>query len=377
MKGKNNYLFLVNEVSDEIRQHYDDSYEYNVDVDKFIESQKSKEDYLEKQNITYNMFVVPDKSILLRKFLPFDTKEPVRVLNDLSGYVHDLSIVLNEHDYYLTDSHVTKVSGLKCISYILSTMHPENSISDYYKLLWDKLHIVLEPHKGDLLYNDNWSYGVDDYYKKYLNITVIELMLNNEIENMNNYLPKEFKVFKSRPTSYFRNEHSISDKKAIVLRDSSTEKMKIPLISYYREVIFYWDYWYFNKNLIEWFKPDDVIEIRTERFLSNPVSPILKDNENVKIMLLRDIINFSVSKNTLIFEAIIKDEHLMPVNTTVLFSIDDEKIIQESKTNELGLCKSKIDISNLNKGKHTLNYKVKETENTKLTEYAMNFIIRE
>ena len=285
MKGKENYLFLVNDASDEVRQHYDDSYEYNLDFKKFIESEKSKEDYLKKRNIGYSLFVVPDKSVVLRNLLPFETNEPVRVINLLSEYLYDLSYVLNEHDYYLTDSHISKLSGLKCVSYILSVMHPEKSISEYSELLWKKVHINLEPYKGDLLFDINWSYDIDEYYKKYINIASIDLLPNDKVENLNKNLPRDLKIFKSRPTQYFRNEHSLSDKRAVILGDSSTEKMLIPFACYYSEILFYWDYWYFNKNLIEWFNPDDIIEIRTERFLSRPLSPKIKEDEHVKIKI--------------------------------------------------------------------------------------------
>jgi hypothetical protein len=46
--------------------------------------------------------------------------------------------------------------------------------------------------------------------------------------------------------------------------------MLVPFLSlYFKEIILYWDHWYFNIDLINYFKPDFVFEIRTERFLNS------------------------------------------------------------------------------------------------------------
>ena len=49
----------------------------------------------------------------------------------------------------------------------------------------------------------------------------------------------------------------------------TTPALKNFLIPYFKESFFYWDHLNLDKELIEWFKPDIIIEIRIERFLEN------------------------------------------------------------------------------------------------------------
>ena len=55
----------------------------------------------------------------------------------------------------------------------------------------------------------------------------------------------------------------------MIFRDSSLHLLKNVLSIYFDETLLYWDHWFFNKELVEWYKPDIILEIRTERFLEN------------------------------------------------------------------------------------------------------------
>ena len=76
--GKENTYFLVNDRNNEIRQHYDKNYTCNLDIDKFRQSTLSKKRYLNQRDIDYALFIVPDKSVILRDKLPFKTDPPLR-----------------------------------------------------------------------------------------------------------------------------------------------------------------------------------------------------------------------------------------------------------------------------------------------------------
>jgi hypothetical protein len=72
-----------------------------------------------------------------------------------------------------------------------------------------------------------------------------------------------------RETEYYYNPDSFTDLRVLILRDSSLTYLKDSLSVYFKEMLLYWDHWIFNKELVEWYKPDLILEIRTERFLEN------------------------------------------------------------------------------------------------------------
>ena len=45
-------------------------------------------------------------------------------------------------------------------------------------------------------------------------------------------------------------------------------------------MLIYWDHWSFNEEVVDWFKPDIILEIRTERFLEGIETILIKKNEN-------------------------------------------------------------------------------------------------
>lgn len=77
----------------------------------------------------------------------------------------------------------------------------------------------------------------------------------------------------TRKSVYYKNDESYSNLKVLIFGDS-TFKLYAPYISlYFKELFFYWDHGLFNKSLINWFKPDLILEIRMERFIENINAP--------------------------------------------------------------------------------------------------------
>lgn len=61
LKGKDGYLFLVNDSNKEINQHFDNSHKSVFDKDKFLKNFNSKKVFCSERNIKYFFFIVPDK----------------------------------------------------------------------------------------------------------------------------------------------------------------------------------------------------------------------------------------------------------------------------------------------------------------------------
>jgi len=101
---------------------------------------------------------------------------------------------------------------------------------------------------------------------------------NKYRRNLDKNLPEKYKLANKRETEYYENIQGLTNLKVLILRDSAYAFLKGPLSVYFKEILLYWDHWYFNKELIEWYKPDIILDIKTERFLENMENKIYELN---------------------------------------------------------------------------------------------------
>ena len=80
-------------------------------------------------------------------------------------------------------------------------------------------------------------------------------------------IPEKFKKCRERKSDYFKNDKSFSDLKVLIFHDSSIEYLKWYMTFYFREMFLFWDHGSLNKELIKWYDPDLILEIRIERFI--------------------------------------------------------------------------------------------------------------
>ena len=354
--GKDNTFFLVNDRNNEIRQHYDINFKSDIDIPRFRKSIISKKTYFEKKGIKYGLFVVPDKSITLRDKLPFRTNSPIRNVDALNDVLYDMNDILTEDDRLKNDTHITYKSSLKIVSYMISKLYCNNYEDNYNNLLE---HTYFEPkmHYGDLFSNINWSYDRDEVFHENKRIPVVDVQLKEDVEKVElNVIPQEFRYMSIRESLYIKNKHSISEKRAIILHDSTTLFLINALAAYYREVFFYWDHWFFNNELIQWFNPDDVIEIRTERFMEHPQYPIINNNYHLYFPLSAEIKDLHVHERNLNVKLLIKDYRQLPVKTCIKAYIDD-KLIKEEESTSL-YYELRYDLNDYPDGKYTIRFEI-------------------
>ena len=111
LEGKNNYLFLINDSNSEILQHFDEDFKTDFNSNLFSEHILFKKNLFNKYGIKYDYFIVPDKSIVCKKLLPFKYDNIYRNIYELP--VKDLAVVLNESDYFKHDTHMNYQGGKK------------------------------------------------------------------------------------------------------------------------------------------------------------------------------------------------------------------------------------------------------------------------
>jgi hypothetical protein len=268
-KGNNGYLFLINDSNNEIRQHFDQSYYNNFNSSLFIEKYNSKTEYCKHNNIKYQFFMIPDKSYICREYLPFDLKIIKRNYDLIKSYVTEFSDKLNPEHYWKTDSHINYLGG-KEISYnILNNINNSFTRKDFDVLINEQMDISYDcnkpPYECDLISDHNWSYSNDEKLKYTGEKTLF--FNSKDMINLDDNVPEKFNG--KRRAMHRLNENSFTDLKFLIFRDSSTNYLTNFLQLYCKEILCYWDYWSFNKELIEWYKPDIILEIRTERLLEN------------------------------------------------------------------------------------------------------------
>lgn len=373
IEGKDDYYFLVNDTNNEIRQHYDKSYEVRFDFDKFIFSLLSKQSYLNAMGMTYNFFVAPDKSVTMRKYLPFDTDVPVRVVDSLKGYVYDLLDVISEEDVLKNDTHVTSLSSLKIVPYIISKIH-DVSYDQIREEISQNLKEEIRDHKGDLFFDVNWSYPKDERFMKNAHVNIAFLEPRGNVTEVDiNSIPQKFRKVSNNQSFYYRNPDSVSDKKALILRDSTTNFLMSAFISYYREVFFYWDRWYFNKELVEWFNPDDVIELRTERFLNDPLYPTIENDFIVAQKIITDNLVFQNEDGQIQWKFSLLNSYNMPLDTSVDLFLDDE--LWDNYDIVGGEFSFEEDFSGYDAGLHFIKLIIKATPTTEEMVLTKDFIL--
>ncbi len=277
LKGNNGYLFLVNDSNSEIRQHYDTTFINNFNSSLFKKIINSRNEYCRDKNIKYFFFLVPDKSFICKDFLPFEIKIIKRNYDQINDLVPDFSDKLDPKCYWRTDSHINYIGGKEVTYNILNHIDNNFSKKEFEELINDQMTVnITRLPSRDLIMPETWSYS-DVEKTEYLNEKTLFFDFKNII---NKSVPEEFQL--NRTTDYHTNEKGFKDLKILILRDSSTSYMKNFLLLYCKELLSYWNYWGLNKELIEWYEPDIILEIRTERLLENMEEEIDKRKLNNK-----------------------------------------------------------------------------------------------
>jgi hypothetical protein len=267
--GKDNYLFLINDSSCEIRQHFDGSYKSIFKSKDFKKNFNYKKKFCESRGIEYHFFIIPDKSLVCKDLLPFKTKKIKRNYDSIKDLVPDYIDNLNPICYFKGDTHINYLGGQELTYCYLNHIDENFKRTDLDKLINDQIIIVDFLKDGDLTNEINWSYSPDEKLD-YLQEETVSFM-NKSIKNIDDKLPDEFKTHGDRVSEYWMNKNSFSDKRVLILRDSSMFLLRNIISTYFKETLLYWDHWAFNEKLVEWYKPDIILEIRTERFLEHMI----------------------------------------------------------------------------------------------------------
>ena len=267
LKGKDGYLFLINDSNHEMRQHFDSLYNNNFNTRLFIKNLNYKKKFCGNNDIGYFFFVIPDKSLVCRDFLPFDVKLIKRNCDLISYVVPDFIKNLDHNCYFKVNSHINYFGGKELAYNYLNYINNKFNRDNFDELVKNQIAVVNDLHISDLKMPQNWSYSEEEK-EEYPDEEAV-FFRNKFLINLRENLPEKFKIVSIRETEYYENPKGLTDLKVLILRDSSLNYLKGMLSMYFKEILLYWDHWFFNEELIKWYNPDIILEIRTERFLEN------------------------------------------------------------------------------------------------------------
>ena len=276
-KGEKNYFFLINDSNSELRQHYDKYYVSCFDKNKFLNDYYYKK-YLFKENgIDYYYFVVPDKTVVCKDLLPFEIKGDVRRNIDLIDEIPDFADKLNYTHYFRYDTHLNYECGKILSYYFLHHMDNKLTKEEYLKILDENIQYTESTESRDFLIS-NMTYSTEK-------IELLKTVKNIKVPNPSNleklYIPEEFQEFGRRKSEFFYNPNVKNKLKVLVCHNSSMQYIKSYFMLFFNKIFLHWDSGYTSKELIQWYKPDIVIEIRIERFIENPRLPEWVENKEI------------------------------------------------------------------------------------------------
>lgn len=269
VKGRYNYYFLINDGNSELNQHFNKNYKNHFDSDVFSSDYNFKFNLFKKNQISYFYFIVPDKSVVCKDLLPLKWDLIKRNIDDVS-FIPDFSNQLSFNDYWMYDSHINFEGG-KILSFnYLNYIDNEFKISDFKNFL-NKSEKIEKIEGHDLLDLKNYSYSEKTNKQERDRLKKVEKINPKNFHSLE--IPEHFKFCHSRQSHHYFNDSSFSNLKVLIFGDSTYEYLIEYLCLYFKEIFFYWDHMELNKELIEWYKPDMILEVRIERFIENYKTP--------------------------------------------------------------------------------------------------------
>jgi len=284
--GKNNYLFLINDSSNSLEVHTNpiinetNIYQFN-----------RYDEYIINKNILFVVF--PDKEVICKDFLPFNLEVIYRP--GLTAYkkyfgtkLIDGTEVLDNTDYYKTDSHINTKGGYKIFKLFISKLEEEFNVTiDNLKSLEIYTTYVsnlgeLQEGIGDLTWNSNKGdlvltdisdiyFNIKPYIKFYCNVYLQDnnsyKFLDIELNDVSSKYYNKIITWDIINSNYLYKLNSIYiiNKRVIIFYDSFLISTLNLYKDIFREVFLIKNI--LTNDIINKVNPDFIIECRVERFL--------------------------------------------------------------------------------------------------------------
>lgn len=274
LHGKDGYLFLINDASYELDQHFRE-YKFNINtLDYRCEQiQKNK---LKYKNYMYVIF--PDKSVVYPEYLPdeYDIDKIKRFSADyIKSNVNNNDVVIDLYDfikkykntgmqtYSKTDTHTSQIMNLNVTKYLLNIIDKTIELPEF--------NLKETIFRGDLastLNNGDRPYIKETMLIPIHNIKYSTEYLKYENNNLTNSKVENYwlsDVDRRKTLVHLTNPNASNKHKILIFGTSFSYNMKDQMILYVHDV-----YFIYNSvidDLVDIIQPTYIINEIVERFL--------------------------------------------------------------------------------------------------------------
>jgi hypothetical protein len=280
--------FLINDTNEFLSYQFGNKCWTDEERDSAALVIKSRASFLNKQNINYTKFVIPEKSVVYSEYLPrvlagleMASKRPAEILRDDNPIaVHYLGNYMADAKSYGTlyfrgDSHPNWLGAWFIYRYIASYLATLDLLGAMKLIVLKDLIPTISAYEGDL-----WTQLNDDLKEEFLlrwDFTVaangydltVELKLPDDRREA--YLvdtPSVYEEwFKERKTYIYERRDGIG-LRVVVFRDSTLDFCHDLIAQHFARTVFVWHQGQVYQEIIELEKPDVVLHVMAERFVT-------------------------------------------------------------------------------------------------------------
>lgn len=287
MPSEYGWLFLINDTNQYIRQLYDNKTWNDNELEIVVSLFKKRFEYFNRREISYYKFIVPEKAVIYKEFLPriFKNKNEnnerpaMKLLKselDNIYYLKKYLIDLKSYGllYFKGDTHTNWLGAYFVYLFIVQTLNSHNAFDIVPPIKLCEMTPSLAGYEGDLYVQ------MLDRHKKILSDIWSELFLKENFENLIQYqisdknnkahkveIPDEYlSMFTSRETLIYENENK-NLPVCVVFRDSTADFIIELLAQHFSRTVFIWHNGEIFENVINREKPNFVLHLMAERFI--------------------------------------------------------------------------------------------------------------
>lgn len=293
MLSEYGWLFLINDSNDFIDYAYGKKKWAKEDRQTAINILDKREQFFSDNKISYFKFIIPEKLTIYSEYVPkrlsdldLFTERPAKILADARTnifYLHNYLWDLKSYGpiYFRRDTHTNWLGSFYAYLYVIEKITKAGIITKDHFTLDDMLPQIAK-YQGDLFHQMNPQIKADlfEIWKSF-NLSDglsydIQYLLKDEQKIAQRVKADDFyeKYSEKRDLFIYETQDS-SLPVCVIFRDSTADFMVELLAQHFSRSVFIWHGGNVYEEIIEREKPDIVIHLMAERFVSDyPTSKV-------------------------------------------------------------------------------------------------------
>lgn len=286
MISESGWTFLVNDTNDFLRVQFGATYWDESERSNAASIMSERVKLLSDKGILYYKFIVPEKNIIYREFLPKTLKDwpqnesrPAQMLqSDCHSSVYYLDKYLIDARsygqlYFRGDTHTNWLGAWFVYRYIADLLGGNGLITGKALSLQD-LNASIASYHGDLSVqlNPNLRREFDERWGFTTSRNGFDLTIKLDIPDSENKaskieVPEVYKKWFAGRETFIYERFDKMGLRAVVFRDSTLDFCHELLAQHFSRSVFIWHQGQIYEEIVEMEKPDIIIHVMAERFI--------------------------------------------------------------------------------------------------------------